>query len=139
MGNQKPRLSAAARSAAADAVLARLDGGRLAIYCGEPPPTPDDEPHGAVLLVELPFAAERAFQHAVAGVASAYPLGCGTAVGSGTATFFLCHGGDPNPVLGGLVGSRRTDGDSFDLNLSDTAIRAGATVAITSFQYRQAG
>jgi hypothetical protein len=50
------KLSTVSRNAAADAVLARLDGGMLRIYTGPQPASPQ-APAVGTLLVELPFAA----------------------------------------------------------------------------------
>lgn len=131
---QRPRLSAAARSAAADAVLVLLDkGGHLAIYDGEQPYSPDESLEGSMLLVTLRFS-DQAFRPSAFGIAVANPLSSGTAMASGKAQFFRCWTAALTGVMDGKVGS-----SDSDLNLSALAIRTGATVSITSFQYRQAG
>lgn len=112
----------------------------MAIYQGTAPESPDDVRQDgilseATLLVEAAFNQNgRAFNDAAAGVALAYPLASGTAVATGDAEFFLCYSSDGHPVMQGLVGK-----SDSDLKLSDVSIRTGATVSITSFQYRQAG
>lgn len=138
-------LSAAARSAAAQPVLALLDGGYLSLFSGRRPHDVDETLDGQRLLVELRFDSP-AFGSPDGGVALARPLLAGRAVETGRASFFRCYSADhASAVIGGWI-ARDGDPDDADdddeqarLFLNETNIRAGAAVLIRSFAYAQAG
>lgn len=123
------RLSADAARVAADAVLALLDGGTLALYAGERPGDPDrtvGEP-----LVTLRFAAP-AFKPAIGGVAASNPLKPGEAKRDGTADWFRAADRHGRGVFDGTVGVR-----DCDLSLNTVALHAGARVSVESLTYTQ--
>ena len=97
------RLSEQATNISADAVAAKCDGGYLAIYDGIQPASPDERPHGRV-LVQISFES-RAFRRAVRGEAVCKPFPTVRAVASGTAKYFRAFSSKGKPVLDGDVGT----------------------------------
>jgi hypothetical protein len=136
-----PSISTASRSAAADAVVDRLDlggsAGQVRIYSGTAPADVNAALSGNTLLATLPLSAT-AFGNAASGVATAAAITSDTnAAASGTATFFRAGsvtGGVITPVIQGEVGT-----SGADMNLNSVAITAGGTVSLTGFTYTQAG
>ena len=134
-----PQLTNAAASAAADAVVDRVDvGGQgyLRIYDGSQPATGDTAVGAQVLLAELRFAAT-AFGAASNGVATAAAITAdASANATGTAAWFrILDGGGidvTDNVLDGTVGT-----SGADLNLNTTSIVAGAEVSVSAFTYTQ--
>lgn len=117
----------AAKNAKLDALTAYIAGGaKLRIYSGTRPATPAAAITGT-LLVELvcatPFAPASS-----AGVLTAGTIANGTAVATGTATHARLFKADGTTVVLDLnVGT----GD-FDINIDNTSITSGQTVAISS-------
>lgn len=122
-------ISAAARSAAADAIAALVDagaaGGTLQIRSGAQPAGPDAAATGT-LLAELTLAAT-AFGASSAGVATlaGTPLSV-TAVADGTASWFRILDSNGVAVLDGGVGI-----SSSDLIVNTTTVATGLDVEIT--------
>lgn len=120
--------STAARNADLDARLARLNGGKIRIYDGARPASPDVAVGAQVLLAELDFSAT-AFAAAVGGSATANAIADdSSANASGTASWFRCVDSGGTAELDGSVGT-----SGADLNLNATTIAIGAVVKITSF------
>lgn len=122
----------AAVNAAADAVCALLNGGKLRIYDGSQPATADTAVSGQTLLAELTFG-NPAFAGASAGQATANAITQdSSADATGTAAWFRALKSDNTPVYDGSVGT-----SGADLNLNSVAIQAGAAVQISSLTYTQ--
>jgi hypothetical protein len=126
-----PKQTNTAANAAADAVVALANSGKLRIYDGTQPATADTAVSTQNLLAELTLNST-AFGAAVAGVATANSITSdSTADASGTATWFRIVKSDGTTVL--WDGSVGTSG--CDLNLNTAVIEAGAIVAVTSLTY----
>ena len=127
-------LSDSAASAAVDAVVGRLNSGKLRLYAGDQPvhaDTSTSQEH--VLLAELTFGIV-AFAAAVQGVAKAHPLSPEkAAMATGTATWFRATTEVGEPVFDGSVGTTRDK----DLVLKRVDIDAGCPVHVTEFRYSQ--
>ena len=124
------KLSNAAASAAADAVVDLLDNGYFRIYSGTQAATADTAITDQTLLAELRFNAT-AFGAASNGTATANAFTSdSSANATGTATWFRALKSDGATVFDGSVGT-----SGADLNLNSTSIQAGATVSVTSFTY----
>jgi hypothetical protein len=121
-------------NAAADAVCALLDGGRLLLFDGLQPASAD-RPIGArsVLLVSLDLA-RPAFTLAVAGEAFAHPIVPAHALAGGTATWFRAVSATGRAIYDGSVGG---EGSDADLVLGSASIPAGSEVAIDRLVYVQ--
>lgn len=128
-----PKRSNAAVSAAADAVTALLNSGKLRIYDGSQPATANTAITTQNLLAELTFNST-AFGAASNGVATANAITSDTSAdATGTATWFRALKSDgTTPVFDGSVGT-----SSADLVLNSVAISSGAQVSITSFTYTE--
>lgn len=132
-----PQLTNAAASAAADAVVDRIDvggAGVLRIYDGTQAATADTAIGAQVLLAELTFSAT-AFGAASNGVATASAITSdSSANATGTASWFrvIANGGSGATQFDGTVGT-----SGADLNLNTTSIVAGAQVSISAFTYTQ--
>lgn len=131
-----PKLTNAAASAAADAVVDLCDAGAgaatLRIYDGTAPATADTALSGNTLLAQLTMS-DPAFGSASNGVATASAITQdSSADATGTATFFRILDSNGTVVLQGTVGT-----SGCDLNLNTTSIVAGATVSVTSLTYTQ--
>ena len=126
-----PRLADTAKNAAADAVCALANSGKLRIYSGTQPADPDSA--ATTLLAELTLGAT-AFGAAVAGVATANAItGDTSADSTGTATWFRVLKSDGTTKLfDGSVGTA-----TADLILSTTSIVATAPVSVSAFTYTQ--
>lgn len=126
-----PKQTDAAANAAADAVVALANSGKVRIYDGTQPATAATAVTTQTLLAELTLNAT-AFGAAVAGVATANAITAdGTADASGTATWFRVVKSDTTTVLwDGTVGT-----SGCDLNLNSAAIEGGANVAVSAFTY----
>jgi hypothetical protein len=127
-----PKLSDTGANAAADAVCALLNSGKLRIYT-TPQATDANTALGAqVLLAELTFNAT-AFGGAVAGVSTANAIVSATAVATGTAVWFRALKSDGTTVIfDGSVGTATSN-----LILNSVAIQSGATVSVSAFTYTQ--
>lgn len=128
-----PSLTNAAASAAADAVTALANGGKLRIYSGTKPANADTALSGNTLLAELALSST-AFGSASNGVATANSItDDSSANASGTASFFRVFKSDgTTAVFDGTVGT-----SGADLNLNSTSISSGATVSVSSLTYTQ--
>ena len=128
------RLASLARTAAAVAVTARLDGGTLRLYAGPQPADPDAAPGAAAaLLAECRFA-DPAFAPGRGGAMVAQPLGAARVTATGAPTWFRARSRAGVSVFDGSVGP---DGSGADLELSVSALQAGAELVITSLTYAQ--
>lgn len=125
------RLSAAARNAAANAIVTLIDagatGGTIQIRTGAQPATADD-PATGTLLATLTFN-DPAFAAAVAGVATMdnTPILTTTGVAAGTAGWFRLLDSNGNTVADGAVATA-----GAELNLNTTTISIGLTVEVTA-------
>ena len=130
-----PRLTNAAASAAADAVVDRLDtggAGTIKIYSGTIPTNADTAVGAQVLLATLTFSAT-AFGAASNGVATASAITSdSSADATGTAAWARLASGAGTTQMDVTVG---TAGD--DINFNTVAFVTGATVSITSLTYTQ--
>jgi hypothetical protein len=131
-----PKITNAAASAAADAVVDLCDAGAgaatLRIYDGSVPATADTALSGNTLLAQLTMS-DPAFGAASNGVATANAITQdASADATGTATFFRILDSNSNVIIQGTVGTATSD-----LVLNTTSIVAGATVSVTSLTYTQ--
>lgn len=131
-----PRLTNAAASAAADAVVDLIDGGAAAgtikIYDGTIPTNADTAIGAQVLLATLTFS-DPAFGAASNGVATASAITSdSSADATGTATWARIADSNGTTIMDVTVG---TTGE--DINLNTVSIVAGAQVSITSLTYTQ--
>lgn len=128
-----PKLSNTAANAAADAVCALANSGKLRIYDGAQPATADTAITTQTLLAELTLNAT-AFGAASAGVATANAITSdASADATGTASWFRVLKSDGTTVL--FDGSVGTSG--CNLNLNTTSIVAAAAVAVSALTYTQ--
>lgn len=127
------RLSNAAASAAADAVVDLADGGAtfatLKVYTGAPPAGPGTAPSGTLLLTFT--LKDPAFGAASNGVATLDVSTSITATGlaAGTAGWFRVADSNGTAVFDGTVGSEAT--------FTSTAVTIGLSVQLTSATYTQ--
>ena len=130
-----PRLTNAAASAAADAVVDRIDtggAGTIKIYTGTIPTDADTAVGAQVLLATLTFSAT-AFGAAADGVATAAAITSDTSAdATGTAAWARIASGAGTTQMDVTVG---TSGE--DINFNTVAFVAAATVSITSLTYTQ--
>lgn len=132
-----PKITNAAASAAADAVVDLCDGGAgaalLRIYDGTQPATADTALGAQVLLAELTMS-DPAFGAASNGVATASAITTdASANATGTATWGTIVESDASPrIMDFSVGT-----SGCDLNLNTASIVSGASVAVTAFTYTQ--
>lgn len=130
-----PRLTNAAASAAADAVVDRIDAGgagTIKIYSGTIPTDADTAIGAQVLLATLTFSAT-AFGAASNGVATASAITDDSAAdATNTAAWARFASGAGTTQMDVTVG---TAGD--DINFNTVAFVTGATVSITSLTYTQ--
>ena len=132
-----PRLSNAAASAAADAVVDLIDAGAgagsLKIYDGTIPTNANTAIGAQVLLATLTFS-DPAFGAASNGVATANAITSdSSADATGTATWARIADSNGNTVMDVTVG---TSGE--DINFNTVSFVSGATIAISSLTYTQA-
>jgi hypothetical protein len=130
-----PRLTNAAASAAADAVVDRIDtggAGTIKIYTGTIPTDADTAVGAQTLLATLTFSAT-AFGAASNGVATASAITSDTSAdATGTAAWARIASGAGTTQMDVTVG---TSGD--DINFNTVSFVTGATVAITALTYTQ--
>lgn len=125
------KISNEAASAELDAFTALLDGGSLDLYDGAQPATADTPVGAQNLLVSLSLG-NPAYGPAVNGVADLAAPASGLCSASGIATWYRAKKSDSSPVQDGTVGL--TDSN---LNLTSTAIIAGATLIVDSLVQTQ--
>ena len=130
-----PRLTNAAASAAADAVVDRIDAGgagTIKIYTGTIPTDADTAIGAQTLLATLTFSAT-AFGAASNGVATASAITDDTSAdATGTAAWARIASGAGTTQMDVTVG---TSGE--DINFNTVAFVTAATVSITSLTYTQ--
>ena len=130
-----PRLTNAAASAAADAVVDRIDSGgagTIKIYTGTIPTDADTALGAQTLLATLTFNAT-AFGAASNGVATANAITSDTSAdATGTAAWARIASGAGTTQMDVTVG---TSGE--DINFNTVSFVSGATVAITALTYTQ--
>jgi glutamate synthase domain-containing protein 3 len=121
-------LSVASWNLAIDAAINVLNSGFLQIYSGAQPATPDAALAGNVLLATLTLGAT-AFGAAAAGTKTANAITAGTAVATGTASFFRAFkSDDATAVIDGSVGT-----SAADMIIGTTSIVSGASVSCSSW------
>lgn len=127
------RLANAQRSRMMDALTARLNSGKLRLYSGTRPATPDTALSGNTLLAELTFGAT-AFGASVNGVATANAITAdSSADATGTATFARLFESDGTTV----VLDQEVGTTGANINLNTTSIVTGAAVSVTSMTLTQ--
>jgi hypothetical protein len=131
-----PRLSNAAASAAADAVVDLIDAGAgagtIKIYDGTIPTNANTAIGSQVLLATLTFS-DPAFGAASNGVATASAITSdSSADATGTASWARIADSNGNTVMDVTVG---TSGE--DINFNTVSFVSGATIAISSLTYTQ--
>lgn len=129
---RRPHLSGDAASAAADAVLALLDGGFLRIYDGKKPANPDTPVGDQPLLAQLAFGSP-AFSASSDGVATATAITGEQDAVAGTAKWFRTVATDETVVFDGWVGT-----SNADLVLDAVEVQRHAPVDVTALTYSQA-
>lgn len=126
------KISDAARSASADAVVDLIDvggAGAISIFTGAAP-TNTTDPDSGTLLATLPMS-NPAFGSASAGVATANAITSDTNVAAtGTAGHFRMKNGSGTVVFQGTVGT-----SGADINFNSVSFLAGGTCAISSLVY----
>lgn len=128
-----PKTSTTARNAAANAISALANSGKLRIYDGTQPADSDTAVSTQTLLAELTLNAT-AFGAASGGVITANPITGATAVATSTATWFRVLKSDGTTSL--FDGSVGTSG--CNLNLTGTAvITSGLAVNVTALTYTE--
>jgi len=115
-----------ANNAALNAALDVCNSGFLDIYSGSQPTSPDTALGAQVKLAHLPLAAT-AFGAASAGSKTAGDITSAAALATGTATWYSVTKSDGTRTYENTVGS-----SGASINLNNTAIQAGATVAVSS-------
>jgi hypothetical protein len=125
-----PHFSDTGANAAANALTALLNSGKLRIYDGSQPANANTAVSTQNLLAELTFNAT-AFGAASAGVATANAITSATAAATGTAAWFRAVKSDGTTVV--WDGSVGTSG--ANLNLATVAISSGATVSVSALTY----
>lgn len=131
-----PRLSNAAASAAADAVVDLIDAGAgagtIKIYDGTIPTNANTAIGSQVLLATLTFS-DPAFGAASNGVATASAITSdSSADATGTASWARIADSNGNTIMDVTVG---TSGEDIDFNT--VSFVSGATIAISSLTYTQ--
>lgn len=128
------RTADAARNAATDAVVDRIDAGAAAgtlkIYTGAQPADADDAASGT-LLVTITLG-DPAYGASASGTAALSGTPSGTAVATGTAGWFRVADSDGNTVFDGSVTGT---GGGGDIELDNTSIASGQTVTITALPF----
>lgn len=122
-------ISVASANAALDALCALLNGGKLRIYDGTKPDSPDDAITTQNLLAEIGIG-NPAFGAADAGVATANALTKDSdADATGTASWYRAFKSDgTTAVCDGTVGT-----SGCDMNMNSVEIQEYAEVSITSW------
>jgi len=124
------KTSIVSRNAALDAIAPLANSGKLRIYSGAQPATPETAASGT-LLAELTMNAT-AFGAASGGVITAAAITQDSSNdASGTAGYYRLLKSDGTTTLwDGEVGT-----SGADLNLNSTSISSGAITQVTSFTY----
>lgn len=123
------RIPVASRNAGVNAICDRADAGtgpgKLRIFTGNRPATPDDAASGTLLAEAI--LADPAFGAAANGSKTLADPGPVTGQNAGQAGYFRVVDSDSNVVLEGTCGGT---GSGADLILSNTNIAAGQTVDV---------
>jgi len=126
------RITNAARSAAADAIVDLIDAGTppglLRVYSGSQPAGPSSAATGT-LLAEFEFATT-AFGAASNGVATAAAIAATTGLAAADAGYFRVLNAAETAIFDGSV---TATGGGGDLQLNTITISVGVDVEITSF------
>lgn len=127
------QLALAARNAATSAIVGRVDldtnPGRIKIYTGTMPATPNTAPSGGNTLLATVVLQKPAFAAASAGQATAAtPIASVTAAQTGTASWFRMEDGAGNVVLDGSIGTS----SSFAMQVNTTSFVSGVNVSVNS-------
>jgi hypothetical protein len=130
MANQF-RLSQATANVAVDRVCALLNSGRLQLFDGVQPGSPDAPISSQNKLAEFAFGSP-AFGPASDGVAQANTIPTASVIQAGTATWFRATRSDGTAVFDGSVGTT-----GADLNLSSVNLTINAPITISAFSYTQ--
>jgi len=125
--SETTRLSQAACDAALDASLALANGGKITIYDGAQPESPDAPVTTQNELVTLGLESPAA-EPTAGGTATMNAVTQGTAAATGTASWFRVYSSAGAPVWDGSVG----DG-AADLNFPSTAFVAGSQYGISGW------
>jgi hypothetical protein len=121
----------AARSAAANALTARLNSGRIEIRTGSPPTNVADASSGT-LLGTCTFGAT-AFGSATNGVASSNSITSdSSADNSGTAGYFRNYASGAADTAADGQGTAGVSADTTDMTFDNKVIVAGGVIAISS-------
>src|SRR5687768_3042374 len=123
------RIPTAARNAATDAIVDRLDAGagagKLRIYTGSQPASANDAATGT-LLAEFTLA-DPAFGNSATGTATASAIADTTGLAAGDAGWFRALDSNSTTCIDGSVG---TSGQ--DLNLNTLTVSIGVNVSVTA-------
>lgn len=135
------KYAAATAIAAAAAIVALPDAGagagKIRVYNGAQPATPDTAVGAQVLLVEftLPDPAYGAPVDTTPGaVATGAAIPPATAVADGTATWYRILDSDNNPIWDGDAGDLAS---AASLKLSNTTITTGVEITVVSSTFTQ--
>jgi hypothetical protein len=124
------KYDATTRNAMLDALTTRVGtSGLLRIYDGSRPATVATAITTQVMLVALTTNATAFAAAASGGILTANAISNGTAVATGTASWFRLFKSDGTTAI--VDGDVSTSG--ADLNLNNTSIATGQTVSVTAF------
>lgn len=130
------RISTAARNAAADAIVDRVDAGpaagRLKVYTGTQPAGPDSAATGT-LLADFALA-DPAFGNASSGSAALAAVANVNASATGTAGWFRVTDSTGTAVFDGSI---TATGGGGDLEMTSTSLTSGSPVQITGGSFTQ--
>jgi hypothetical protein len=127
-GTPSPKISVALANAFLDGIGTLANSGKLRIYQGTQPATPETSIGASTQLAELTMNAT-AFPGASSHLLTANAIDSDTNTVAGTAQWFRLWKSDgTTPLMDGSV-----DTSGADMNLNSTAVSAGGTLAITSF------
>jgi hypothetical protein len=125
-------LGVAAGNVEASAIVALCNSGTLKLYTGTQPATPDTAIGSVTLLATLTFASTAISGSPSSGVATYAAIGSGTAVASGTPTWFrIWESNGTTAVMDGTVGLV----SGYDAIIDAVPIVSGATVSCSTGTY----
>ncbi len=131
------KISTSARNGAANAIVDLLDvgttnaSGRLLIYQGTQPASPQAAPTGSTLLVTIPLA-NPAFGNASTGTAAIGAPVSATVTASGTAQWGRFVDRDGNAIFDVSIGT-----SGSDINFDNATFVSGGTAALSTFSVTQ--
>ena len=129
----KPRckLSDWASGLATETVAKLLNGGRVELYSGQMPASPEERISTQTRLVRIPLH-DPAFAEITEGEAMAKTAWeSEPADGSGTVTWFRAYSEGGRAVMDGTVGQ-----GEGDINLNDPSVKKGTQVVVRGFRFR---